>query len=166
MWYRRSPGLHHGRAQLTRSGIDRRLPMSEELKAKVGRVLEAWNVGNLDILDEIMAPNCVQHRPPYPDIVGLEALKKIITDVRAAYPDWHITGDETIVEGNTSAVRGTWGGTLTGVSPAARVAGAGKQVKVAYCSVIHWVNGRAVEEWVYNDYLGLQQQLGVAPTPE
>jgi len=134
--------------------------MSEELKAKVDRWLEAWNMGNLDILDEILAATFVHHRPPHPDIVGLEALKKHITAVRAAYPDWHITGDETIVEGNTSAVRGTWGGTLTGVSPAAGVAGGGKRVNVAYCSVSHWVNGRAVEELNYSDFLGLQQQLG------
>ena len=33
------------------------------------------------------------------------------------------------------------------------------------CAVCTWKDGKIVEEWVYNDYLGLLQQFGVIPLP-
>jgi predicted ester cyclase len=140
--------------------------MSEELKAKVRRVVdEAWHKGNLDVLSELYAANIVRHQPPYPDVVGLEALKKFFADVRVSYPDFRIVLEEVIAEGNTTVLRGTWGGTQTGTSPATGAPGTGKKVKVANCTVTHWVNGQGVEEWTLSDWLSFLQQLGYTLTP-
>ncbi len=135
--------------------------MSEELKAKIRRVVdEAWNKGNVEVLTELYADNIVRHHPPYPDIVGLETLKKFIADVHTSYPDWHTAVEEIIAEGNTTVFRCTWGGTQTGISPTTGVPGTGKKVQVTNCTVTHWMNGQAVEEWDQSDYLGFLQQLG------
>ena len=62
--------------------------MSDELKTKIKRAWEeAFNQGKMEGLDELVAPNWVRHKPPFPDIVGLDALKKYITDCRTSYPD-------------------------------------------------------------------------------
>jgi len=50
--------------------------MSEENKAVVDRLTRAFNEGNLDVLDEIVAPDFVGHNPLSPeDIRGSEGLK-------------------------------------------------------------------------------------------
>jgi hypothetical protein len=50
--------------------------MSEENKAVVDRLTQAFNEGNLDVLDEIVAPNFVGHNPLSPeDIQGPDGLK-------------------------------------------------------------------------------------------
>ncbi len=138
--------------------------MSEELKARHRRYMEeAWNKGNLDVLSETHAPNAVRHQTPYADAVGREALKKFIADVRVSYPDFHITIDEIIGEGNTTMVGGTWEGTQSGRSPATGIPGSGKKVKVPLWYVIHWANGQSVEEWSVSDWLTFYEQLGYTP---
>ena len=138
---------------------------TEELKANLRRVHdEAWHKGNLDALDELYAADWVCHRSPYPDFEGLEAYKQHITNCRISYPDLQLTIDEIIVEGDTSATRFTLRGTQTGRSPTTGAPPTGKQVTVPICTVSHWVEGKAVEEWVYADYLGVLQQLGVIPS--
>ena len=138
--------------------------MSEELKASVRQLVdEAWNKGNLDALDEAYAADFVQHPPPFPDIVGLEAFKQSIANTRSVYSDIQLTIDEIIIEGDTIATRWTWQGTHTGQSPTLPIPPTGKRVINTGVSVVHTVDGKAVEEWSYGDSLGLFQQLGVVP---
>ena len=37
----------------------------------------AWNEGDVDALDAIAAPDLVVHDPPGPDLVGLDAYKRL-----------------------------------------------------------------------------------------
>ncbi len=138
--------------------------MSEELKAKARRYIdETWNKGNLDVMNELHAPNVVRHQTPYADNVGRDAFRKFIADVRVSYPDFHITIEEIIAEGNTTMFRGTWEGTQSGISPATGIPGSGKKVKVPFCHVAHWVNGQAVEEWSVSDWMTFFQLLDYTP---
>ena len=139
--------------------------MSEELKAKVKRAWEAaYTQGNLDALDDVIGPNIVRHQPPFPDIVGLGALKKFIADARAAYPDCQLTVTKVIAEGDWLATQWIFEGTQIGVSPATGAPPTGKHAKLAGCSMVHGEGGKSVEEWVQGDWLGFLQQLGVIPT--
>ena len=136
--------------------------MSEELKANMHRFTEAWNTGNLDVLDEVCAADLVYHLPPFPDM-NLEALKQFIAGFRRALPDFHVTMDEDIVAGNTTAHRWNCQGTYTGQSPVLPTPPTGKQAAVLGCHVVHWVEGKAAEMWHIGDQLGWLQQLGVIP---
>ncbi len=137
---------------------------TEELKATIRRVNdEAWNKGNLDALDELCDADFVRHKPPFPDIEGLEAGKQFVADCRISYPDLQLTLDEIIVEGDASAIRWTYRGTQTGQSPTTGAPPTGKQVAFTGCNILHWVEGKIVEEWENGDYLSLLQQLGVVP---
>ena len=138
--------------------------MSEEFKATIRRVVEgAYNKGNLDALDELYAADFVVHKPPFPDIEGLEAFKQFIADTRISYPDVQLTLDEIIVEGDRTAARWTFRGTQTGQSPTTSAPPTGKQVTFTGCSVTHLVEGKTVEEYQNADWLSLLQQLGVIP---
>lgn len=137
---------------------------TEELKVKVRRAIdEAFNKGNLNAMDEIVTEGIIYHRPPNPDIKGLEAFKQMIAGIRKAYSDFNFKIDELIMEGDTSALRWSLQGTHTGQSTSMPIPPTGKRVAISGLIMIHTVNGKSVEEWEYLDMLGLMQQLGVVP---
>ena len=135
---------------------------AEEVKATIRRILEeVWSKSNMEAMDELYAVDFVHHCPPFPDVEGREAYKKHAVKVRSAFPDGQITIDEIILEGDRCAVRLTWWGTNTGQGKLIPIPPTGRQVRVTECMVVHLVDGKAVEHWVYSDWLGLLQQLGV-----
>ena len=139
------------------TGCERPGTAKEELKAGIRRVTEeGWNKGNVDVLDDHYATDVVLRRSPYPDVEGLEGLKKLIAGFRSSFPDLQITIEEIIVEGETSAARYTFRGTHKEQ---------GKQVVFPGCVVSRRVDGKTVEEWFIWDDLGLHQQLGSVLTP-
>ena len=138
----------------------------EELKAKVRQEIdEAWNMGNVDVLDELYSADMVYHIPPYPDIVGLEAYKQFIEENHTAYPDLKLTIIEIITEGDTVATRWTYDGTQEGPSPTLGIPATGKHVIFSGCVVAHQVDGKTVEAWNHVDWVGLLTQLGFTLTP-
>ena len=70
-----------------------------------------------------------------------------------------MTADEMIVEGNTLVLHGTWSANQTGPLAWAGLPATGNAFAVAYCTVLHFQEGKVVEEIVYVDQLGLLQQL-------
>ena len=140
--------------------------MSEELKASIVQAVEAvWNEGKVELLDEHYAEDYVRHGPPFPDVEGLDGLKAFVADARTAFPDFHLTFDEGIVEGDTFASRWTVTGTHSGQGKLIPIPPSGKQVRLTGMTMTHTVGGRVVEEWVNEDWLGLMQQLGLVPPP-
>jgi predicted ester cyclase len=141
--------------------------MSEDLKTKFRPVVdEAWNRGNLDVLDELHSAEYIEHHSPFPDIEGLEAFKQMIAGVRRAYPDFHLTIHDLINEGDKLAVRWSWKGTHSRKSPMLKIPPTGKQVTVNGSHILHSHQGKLIEGWQISDDLGLLQQLGVVPPYE
>ena len=138
--------------------------IEEELKATFRRVIEeAWNRGNLDAFDELYSINFVRHRPPFPDIQGLEAHKQRFEIVLNVYPDHKAILHDIITDGDKVAVRYTWNGTHTGQGLS--IPPSGKQVTVTGCDVYKMVDGKIVEEWDHEGFLSLFQQLGYKLVP-
>ncbi len=140
--------------------------MSEELRSKMLRWIDAWNTGNLDMLDEVFALDSTYHVPPFPDLVGIEAHKQFITEARLSYPDFHLMLHEIIAEGNVTVMRWTWHGTFSGPSSMIPIPPTNRHGAAEGVHVVHWEQGKAVEAWHIGDWLGLLQQFGVIPTPE
>jgi len=137
-----------------------------ELKAKVIRLTEeAWNKGNLRVMDEIVAPDVVSHSPGRPNQKGLTDYKERVAAYREDYPDIHVTIDEIIAEGNTVADRWTLRATFTGPGRTVPVPGTGKEVIAQGTWVGHFVDGKIVENWYTFDALGWAQQIGLMPEP-
>src|SRR4028119_1949239 len=64
-------------------------PMSvEDNKAAVQRMgEEAFNQGNLDVLDELVAQDVVDHDPAPGQASGREGIKQFVSTLRTAFPD-------------------------------------------------------------------------------
>ena len=137
--------------------------MSEGNKNVVRRLFEeVWNKGNLQVTDELFAPNYAHHDASTPDVGrGPESEKKRATLYRTAFPDLHLTIEDVIAEGETVmtrwSCRGTHKGDLNGIAPT------GKQITISGVTVARVSNGKMAEGYVNWDALGLLQQLGVAP---
>jgi steroid delta-isomerase-like uncharacterized protein len=125
---------------------------------------EAWYKGNLDALDEVYAQDMISRRPPFPDIVGLPAVKQFIAGGRQGYSDIQADYEEFIAEGSSIAYRYTMRMKHTGVSPSLPIPATGKELVLKGCVVVHLKDGKIVEELEYSDYLGYLQQLGVVPS--
>ena len=133
--------------------------MSEENKAIFTSVLtEAFNKWNLDILDEVIAPNHVNHTD---NVHGPAEYKQFVAMYRTAFPDLHITIDDQMAEGDKAMHRwvatGTHKGELMGIPPT------GKKISITGIYMGRIVNGKIVEEWGNLDTLGMLQQLGIIP---
>ncbi len=140
--------------------------MPETIKELIAKVYtEAYNKGNLDLLDSIIATDYVRYQPPIPDIKGLQAYKNYVADARNAYSDLEFKIEATIAEGNISVARYTLHGRHTGSSPSIHAQPTGNRVVMPGCIVSQWEGGKITVDWVYNDFLGLLQQFGVYPLP-
>jgi steroid delta-isomerase-like uncharacterized protein len=140
---------------------------TEDNKATVRRYFgEVLNQGNLALVDELNAPNWVYHDPVVPDVRTLEDYTQWFTAIRSAFPDFHVTIEDMIAEGDEVVVRYTWHGTNTGdlVAPMP-IPATGKQVNMTGITFVRFAGGKGVEVWNQADSLGLFQQLGLIPAP-
>ena len=139
---------------------------AQENKAVVRRMLdELFNKGNLDLTEELLAPDFVEHDPSMPeDLHGLEAFKPYVGGYRSAFPDIHIEVEDQVAEGDRVATRwtgtGTHEGELMGNPPT------GNRVEVAGMVISRISGGKIAESWSNYDVMGMMQQLGVIPSPE
>ncbi len=138
---------------------------TEELKAIVRRYIEeVWNNGNLALIDELFAPDWINHTPSIGQTAGREGLKQLIAGFRAAAPDLHLTINDMIAAGDRVVTRwtaqGTHQGEVLGVPPT------GKLITGTAIVIDRIVDGRIVEHWAGRDDFGLYQQLGLLPSLE
>lgn len=137
----------------------------EENKAIMRRFYtEVLTGGNLDLIDEFIAEDLVDHTPMDPGLPpGPEGVKQGFVMLRRAFPDLEITVEEMIGEGDTVVsrltMRGTHRGEFMGIAPT------GKRVEVAVMDVVRFAGGKAVEHRDLMDTLSLMQQLGVISPP-
>ncbi len=140
--------------------------MSINIKELIAQVYEeAYNKGNLDVLNNIIAADYIRYQSPIPIIKGLEAYKTYVLDARNAYSDLEFTIEAIMAEGNISVARYTLRGRHTGNSPSIHAQPTGNRVVMPGCIVSQWQGGKIAIDWVYNDFLGLLQQFGVYPLP-
>ncbi len=73
----------------------------ENNKALVRRfVEEVYNRGNLDVADELLAPDYVDHTVPSGKYAGREGLKRSVAKQRAFSSDLHINIEAQLAEGD------------------------------------------------------------------
>lgn len=93
---------------------------TEANKAVVQRYLDMWNTGEAAIADEVLAPDYAD--AAHPEVTGAESVKKSLAQVRAAIPDFFITVEAMVTEGDTVAVRAAIRQTVKGETTTAKVA--------------------------------------------
>ena len=138
--------------------------MTEDRKGASRAVIEEiFNKGRLELADELIAPNMIDHDPALPEpVIGPDGIKQLVAGYRTAFPDVRITIDDQIEESDKVVTRwtarGTHKGDLWGMSAT------GNEVTVTGMSIDRFEGGQIAESWTNWDTLGMMQQLGVVPT--
>jgi steroid delta-isomerase-like uncharacterized protein len=140
----------------------------DENKATVRRVLtEFWQQGNASVLDELLAPDCVNHEQSISEQRGKDACKQWAEGVRQAnkqaFPDFDIALDDLIAEGNQVAKRWTFRGTHRGEFNG--IPATGKQVTMRGITLYRLEGGKITELYWNYDIFGLLVQIGAIPAP-
>jgi steroid delta-isomerase-like uncharacterized protein len=134
---------------------------TEANKALVRRFYVAIDAGNLDAMDELVAPDYIDHSPPpFPVPPGREGLKRSFEMFWKATPGRHEIEDQ-IAEGDRVVTRMTAYGRHEADLPG--IPRTGNEMKMTG-TVIHRIeDGKLAEKWSDKDVLGMLQQLGVIP---
>jgi steroid delta-isomerase-like uncharacterized protein len=140
--------------------------MSDKNKALAARIpLEAFNQGKLEVIDEVIADNSIDHGELLPGMpAGKEGVKALVKALRSAFPDFKIKIGLQVAEGDLVVQQATTTGTMKGA-----FAGMPPSGKTATWEAIHITrikDGKIVEHWQVQDQLGMLQQLGFIPKPE
>jgi steroid delta-isomerase-like uncharacterized protein/4-oxalocrotonate tautomerase family enzyme len=131
-------------------------------RAVIDRFYDAVNTKRREVFYEIVHPDFVNHGGASGDLVGPQALIDSLNPFYAAMPDWHVSEDYVVAQGDRVASRGTITGTHTG--PFMGVPPTGK--KLSWTGIIIYrldEDGKIVERWQDFDALGMLTQMGVIP---
>jgi steroid delta-isomerase-like uncharacterized protein len=136
--------------------------MSDTLETVVRRSFEDhFNGRNIAAADEVYAPDVVV-RTPDGVVTGRDGMNTLMQTYASAFPDFVLTIDDTVAEGDRVAVRYTFTGTHRGAI--AGIPATGKRVTVGGNIGIYRVaGGRIAEAHVSWDRYVLMEQIGLLP---
>ena len=139
---------------------------AEENKAVSRRVAEeVFNGGNVDLADELYAPDYVLHDPSLPeDLHGPGGIKRYAAMTLGAFPDIRVAVEDQVAEGDKVVSRWTATGTHTG--DLMSIPPTGRRVEISGVTINRFSGGKIAEDWYQSEDLGMMQQLGVIPSEE
>jgi predicted ester cyclase len=119
---------------------------------------EAFNKGNYEVLRSHFAPDFVEHQ--FGLHATIEGMQGDIQFLRTAFPDFNLTIDEAVTNGDKVWLRMTARGTNRGgfMGPPN-----GKSFEIAVFDVCRFKDGKVVEHWGSPDRFALLAQLGLLP---
>lgn len=133
-------------------------PTLERNKAVVRRIAEeVLNQGKFEVVDQIIAPDVIQHNPFIAP--GREAYKKAFIEFRTAFPDLRVTPQDVIAEGDRVVVRSSFTGTQKAAGFGLPLTG--KAVNYQAMDIFRIKDGQIVEHWDVVDNLSFYSQLGI-----
>jgi steroid delta-isomerase-like uncharacterized protein len=128
-------------------------PAARDNKALARRYFDVLNKGDLDAIDAIVAPDVVFRNPPVV-VQGIDAFRKLVASLRAAFPDLQFTLEDEFGEGSKVATRWVMRGTQ-----------GTRKMDVSGMDIFLIANGKIKEIWVNMDTLAQARQLGMVPGP-
>jgi predicted ester cyclase len=138
--------------------------MATDMKTQLERIpLEVFNQGNFGLIDELIAPNFIEHsaQPGVPPT--RDGFMQLAIALRSAFPDVHYTVEDAVEAGDKVvhrlAASGTMKGDFLGI-PATGTRATWTEIHIGRVA-----NGRLVEHWGLVDQLGMLVQLGIVPAP-
>lgn len=138
--------------------------MSEQNKAVVRRIFEDhWNKKNAALVGELFAPTVSLHTPDGV-LTGLEGASLLLQTYQTAFPDFHLTIEDVVAEGDKVIVRYAFTGTHRG--SLADIPASGKRANVTNgFSMFRVVAGKVSEgNFAWDKYALLQQLGALAPS--
>src|SRR5215468_8700880 len=98
---------------------------AEETRAFLHNWVEqVWSQGNTELIDRYVAPEYTMTSPGAPEVRGPEGFHRFHEMWRTALPDFHMTLEDVLVEGDRATWRvtasGTQRGEMFGIPPTSR----------------------------------------------
>jgi len=136
--------------------------MPDDVKSLTRRFYAEVSAGNLDVFDELLADEFVDHEELPGDLPqDKNGVKQFFAMLRSAFPDMRMEVEDLIAEGDKVVARialtATQRGEFMGVPPS------GRGVDVQVIDVLRIRDGQAIEHWGIIDGMALMQQLGAIP---
>jgi predicted ester cyclase len=109
------------------------------------------NGGDTSIAAELFAPDYVNHTAGSGISTGAEGMARSIRAVKTAFPDWHVSIDALVADGemvvDRFTISATHTGSVNGIAPTGE--------KIAALGMHMWrvTNGKLVEGWYLTDAL-------------
>jgi steroid delta-isomerase-like uncharacterized protein len=135
--------------------------MAEDAKTLARRFYDEVGAGNLDVIDELVADDFIDHEE-FPGLEpNKEGVKRFFAMLRSAFPDLRMQVHQIVADEDLVAVRvtaaGTHQGDFMGIPPS------GKRIDVQIFDMLRLRDGQAIEHWGVIDAMTMMQQLGATP---
>lgn len=126
-------------------------------KASLLKAYDYFNVKNFDGFSTLLADNFVEYAAPQP-VNGKMAAVETVKGYMNAFPDFHITVQKVVAEGNTVmaliTTTGTWKNEMMGMAPT------GKAFKVMDVDIVEFdATGKATAHWAVQDPMVMMSQI-------
>ena len=134
---------------------------SEDNKRLVRRALEEiYAKGDLELADELIHPDFVDHEPAHPEHpIGPESVKRTVRSLHSAFGELRFEVEDELAEDDKLVQLVTMSGRHTG--PLMGREPSGKEFTVRHMYLWRIADGRIAEHWGSRDDLGLLGQLGI-----
>jgi steroid delta-isomerase-like uncharacterized protein len=141
---------------------DAQEPNMSQRKTVMQRIAdEVLNAKDLDRAADLVAEDIIDHSGFPGQSSGIEGIRQRWAMLFAAFPDFHITIDQMIEEGDLVAMqatgRGHHNGTFFGIPPT------GNAVTFREVNLSRVNNGKMLEHWAERSTLEVMQQIGAIP---
>ena len=132
-----------------------------DLKALMARIYDdIFTNGNLDLIDELLHENFVEHEELPPGIPpGREAPRAYMNLMRSAFPDFRADIQEMLQDGNKVITRAQFSGTHEGEFMG--IPATGNKFAVTAVDIVEFEGDKAIGHWGVTDMAGMMRQLGV-----
>jgi predicted ester cyclase len=128
---------------------------SKTVAPMIRMIEDVWNRGDWAAGENLFTPDAKIHYGAHVFPPSIDTPKRW----RAAFPDFHFTIEETLVDGDRVAMRLTFTGTQQG--PFWGHAPEGKRIEVSQTMICHVEGDRLKECWEDWDEIGMRRQLGI-----
>ena len=117
-----------------------------------------WEQKDLAALEKYFTTDYVDHAAPPGLPPGLDGTRALFTMLQRAFPDYSVSIELQLAEGDLFVARlvesGTQSGTLYGIPPT------GRRIAMSSTHILRFRGGKMCEHWSNRDDLGMMQQLG------
>ena len=138
--------------------------MSDNKAATLRLYDEVFSQGDFDLGDELLTDDFVEHEELPPGIPpGKAAPRALMTMMRGAFPDFKVSVEELLEDGNKVIARARFSGTQQGEFMG--IAATGKRFDIAVIDILEFRDGKVAAHWGVMDMAGMMEQLGVGGPP-